>query len=277
MLADYHSKWIKPSRACLLVVGDTTLAELKPLLEQKLAGWKPGDVPERKFPPAQPIEKPVVYLLDRPQAMQSVIQVAIAAPPTANPNEIAIQAMNDFLGGTFTSRINMNLREDKHWSYGARTRMRDAQGPRAFVVNAPVQTDKTKESLLEIKRELLDVIGSRPGTQAELDQVKAQQTLSLSGSWETNSAILGSLSQIVQYSLPDDFWTTYAGKVRALTTDEVNAAAKAIVDPRRCVWIVVGDRAKIEQGVREAGIGDVIVIDADGNKLGASPSASSGS
>jgi zinc protease len=135
------------------------------------------------------------------------------------------------------------------------------------VVSAPVQTDRTKESLLEVKRELEDVIGSRPGTQAELDQVKAQQTLSLSGRWETNNAVLGSLAEIVRYGLPDDHWRTFAGKVRALTTDDVNAAAKRIVTPARSVWIVVGDRAKIEQGVREAGIGQVIVIDADGEPV----------
>ncbi len=263
-LRDYHAKWFRPNNAKLLVVGDTTLAELEPLLEHRLAAWKPLDVPAKAIGPAQTIERPIVYLLDRPQAMQSVIQVALAAPPTSDPQEIAIEALNDLLGGTFTSRINMNLREDKHWSYGARSGLRDAKGPRAFVVSAPVQTDKTKESLLELQKELAELIGARPGTEAELDQVKAHQTLSLSGRWETSSAVLGSLAEIVQYGLPDDHWSTYPEKVRALSTDEVNAAAKRIVDPARCVWIVVGDREKIEQGVRDAGIGEVIVIDADG-------------
>jgi zinc protease len=267
-LADYHAKWFKPNNAKLLVVGDTTLAELQPLLEKKLAGWKSGDVPAKKIGPPQPIDKPVVYLLDRPQAMQSVILCAMAAPPTANPDEIAIDTMNEFFGGSFSSRVNMNLREDKHWSYGARTRLGDAKGPRVYAVNAPVQTDKTKESLLEIQKELTELIGSRPGTQAELDAAKAQETLTLSGSWETNNAVLGSLAQIVQYGLPEDYWTTYAGKVRALTVDEVNGAAKKIVDPAHCVWIVVGDRSKIEAGVREANLGDVVVIDADGKPLG---------
>ncbi len=270
-LSDYHARWFKPDNARLLVVGDTTLAELEPLLEKELGAWKPGEVPSTTLGPAQTIEKPVVYLLDRPQAMQSVILVASAAPPTSNPHEVAIDAMNDFLGGTFTSRINMNLREDKHWSYGARSRLRDAQGPRAFVVNAPVQTDKTKESLLELQRELTDVIGARPGTQAELEQVQAQRTLSLSGRWETNSAVLESLAEIVQYGLPDDHWNTYAERVRALAVEDTNAAAKTIVDPKRCVWIVVGDRAQIEAGVREAGIGDVVVIDADGEPVGGKP------
>src|SRR5262245_52386118 len=164
-LADYHARWFKPNNAKLLVVGDTTLSELKPMLEQKLAAWKPGQVPAKKIGPAQAIQKPVVFLLDRPQAQQSVIQVAISEAPTGDAQDIAIEAMNQFLGGSFTSRINMNLREDKHWSYGARSSIGDSKGPRAFVVNAPVQTDKTKESLIEVKKELADIVGSRPGTQ----------------------------------------------------------------------------------------------------------------
>ena len=266
-LRAFHERWFKPNHARLLVVGDTTLAELVPLLEKRLAGWKAGEVPALALGPAQSVSRPVVYLLDRPQAPQSVIQVAIAAPPTGGPDDIAIDAMNTFLGGSFTSRINMNLREDKHWSYGARSSIGDANGPRAFVVNAPVQTDKTKESLLEIQKELLDVIGARPGTDKELEEVKAQQTLSLPGGWETSSAVLRSLSDLVQYDLPDDHWSTFAGRVRALGLEDVNAAARKIVDPARSVWIVVGDRARIEAGVREAGIGEVIVIDADGNPL----------
>jgi zinc protease len=266
-LADYHARWFKPNNARLLVVGDTTMAEMRALLEPRLASWKSGEVPKKSIGPAQAVAKPVVYLLDRPQAAQSVIEVAVAAPPTSDPQEIAIDAMNQFFGGSFTSRINMNLREDKHWSYGSRSSIGDARGPRLFVVTAPVQTDKTKESLIEVQRELSDVIGPRPGTDAELAQVKAQQTLSLSGRWETNSAVLGSLAELVQYGLPDDYWSTFAGKVRALTTDDVNAAAKRIIAPPHCVWIIVGDRAKIEKGVRETGIGEVVVIDADGHRV----------
>jgi len=267
-LAEYHAKWIKPGNATLLVVGDTSLAELEPLLESRLAGWKAGAAPVRAIGPARPIDRSIVYLLDRPQAVQTLITAAIAAPPTRNPHEIAIEAMNDLLGGSFTSRINMNLREDKHWSYGARTRLGDARGPRVFAVNAPVQTDKTRESLLEVQKELTEILEARPVSQPELDQVIAQNTLSLSGRWETNGAILNSLSEIVQYGLPEDHWTTYADRVRALTTDAVQAAARDLVDPARMVWIVVGDRARIEQDVRDAGIGDVVLIDADGRPVG---------
>jgi zinc protease len=267
-LADYRARWFKPNNARMIVVGDTSLAEIVPLLEKRLAGWKPGEVPKKTHPPALAIAKPVVYLLDRPQAAQSIIRVAIAAPPTGDPADVAIDAMNQFLGGSFTSRINMNLREDKGWSYGSRSSIRDARGPRVFVVNAPVQTDKTKESMLEVQKELGEILGARPGTSDELAQVQAQMTLSLAGSWETNGAVLGSLAQLVRFGLPDDHWRTFAGQVRALDTAAVDAAAKKIVAPPRAVWIVVGDRAKIEAGVRETGIGEVVVIDADGRPVG---------
>jgi zinc protease len=237
------------------------------MLERRLAAWKPGEVPAKSIGPAQPVQETVVYLLDRPQAAQSVINVAIAAPPTNNPAEIAIDTMNQFFGGSFMSRVNMNLREDKHWSYGARSRIGDAQGPRSFVINAPVQTDKTRESLLEVKKEVDEILSTRPSTQAELDQAKAEETLTLAGRWETNSAVLSSLSHLVRYGLPDDYWSTYAAQVGALTTADVDAAAREIIDPARAVWIVVGDRAVIEAGVREAGIGEVVVIDADGQPV----------
>jgi zinc protease len=266
-LARFHATWAKPNHAQLVVVGDTTLAELVPLLEARLGAWKPGEVPRKDLGAARAIERPVVYLLDRPEAAQSVIQVAIAAPPTSDPRDLAIDTMNTFFGGSFMSRVNLNLREDKGWSYGARSRIGDAAGPRAFVISAPVQTDKTQESLLELKREIADILGARPATQSELDQAKAEKTLTLAGRWETSSSVLGSLAQLLRYDLPDDHWATYASRVRALTVADVDAAARAILTPERAVWIVVGDRAQIEAGVRAADIGDVVVIDTDGEPV----------
>jgi zinc protease len=125
--------------------------------------------------------------------------------------------------------------------------------------------------MLEVQKELAQILGDKPPMQEELDETKAQLTLSLPGSWETNGAVLGSLTDLVSYGLPDDHWRTYAARVRALQLADVNAAAHTIVAPARAVWIVVGDRAKIEAGVREAGIGEVVVIDADGQRLGAKP------
>jgi zinc protease len=263
------STWFKPNHARLIVVGDTTAAEITALLESKLGGWQPGDVPKIEIGPiTAKNDKRVVYLIDKPQAPQSIILASMAAPPTGDPADIAFDEMNDVLGGPFTARINMNLREDKHWSYGARSSFGRAKGPRLLTVNAPVQTDKTKESMQEIEKELQGIIGDRPAKPEELDLVKRQSTLSLSGSWETNAAVLGSISQILRYGWPDDYWSTYAGSVRAVTLEQVNAAAKQIITPEKATWIVVGDRAKIEAAIKDAGIGQVIEIDPDGKPIG---------
>jgi zinc protease len=263
------STWAKPNHAKLIVVGDTTAAEITALLEARLAAWKGGDVPKVAIGPiaAQP-EKRVVYLMDKPQAPQSIILAALAAPPTGDPGDISFDEMNDVLAGPFTSRVNMNLREDKHWSYGARSSFGNAKGPRLLTINAPVQTDKTKESLQEIEKELEGIIGVKPVTADDLELVKRQSTLSLAGSWETNAAVLGSISQILRYGWPEDYWATYSGKVRAVTLEQINAAAQKIVAPPKAIWIVVGDRSKIEQSVKDAGIGDVVVIDPDGKVAG---------
>jgi len=266
-LARFHRECLGPKQATLLVVGDVTFEDVQARLERLLAGWRDQGTRTITRGPALAIEKPVVYLLDRPQAAQSVIRVAIAAEPSGSPQDLAIEAMNDFLGGAFTSRINMNLREDKGWSYGSRSSIRHARGPRAFVVNAPVQTDKTKEALLEVKKELDEILASRPTTAAELDKSVASNTLSLPGRWETNGAVLQSLAELVRNGYPREHWDTYATRMRALTPADLDAAAQAVVRPSRAVWIVVGDRAKIEAGVREAGLGEVVVIDADGRAV----------
>jgi len=124
-----------------------------------------GDVPKKNIAEVQPQKKSVVYLIDRPDSLQSVILAGHVAPPKSNPDEIAIETMNNILGGTFTSRVNMNLREDKHWSYGAFTFLWSAQGQRPFIAYAPVQTDKTKESLIELNKELRSILDKQPITE----------------------------------------------------------------------------------------------------------------
>jgi zinc protease len=265
-VARFHSTWFKPNNATLVVVGDTTLAEIQPKIEKLLAPWKRGDVPKKSVGPALPRSSASVYILDRPGSEQTLILGGHAAPPKNNPQEIAIEAMNQGLGGQFTSRINMNLREDKHWSYGAGTFFFGARGERPFVAYAPVQTDKTKESLTELSKELRAVRGERPLTAEELAFVQRAKTQGLAGQWETGQAVAGSIAEIVLYGLDDRYWQTYSTKVQALTLKDVSDAAK-VVQPDRMIWVVVGDRAKIEPGVRELNLGPIQYLDADGNVL----------
>jgi zinc protease len=265
----FHTTWFKPNNATLVVVGDTTLAEIQPRLERLFASWKAGDVPKKNVAAVPARSRAEVFLLDRPGAQQSVILAGQPAPPKANPQEVAIEAFNTTLGGAFVSRLNLNLREDKHWSYGAGSFFFDARGQRPFIAYAPVQTDKTKESLVEVARELKGIRGERPVTADELQLAKDQHTLTLAGRWETAGAVAGSLGEIVRFGYDDRYFETYPTQVRALSLGDVAGAAK-LLDPDRMIWVVVGDRSKIEAGIRELNLGELRVIDADGTVLSSS-------
>lgn len=263
----FHQAWFKPNAATLVIVGDTSLKKIKPLLEKYFRTWKPGDVPQKNIGRVKPRKKSVIYIMDRPGSIQSVILAGKLAPPQVNPDEIAIETMNTILGGIFSSRLNMNLREDKHWSYGARTFVPGARGQRMFGAMAAVQTDKTAPSLREMIKEFKDITSSRPITTKELAKTKKFQTLRLPGRWETNSSVANSIHSIVQYGWPDDYYVKYPGKVNQLTVQDVFRAAKKVVNINQLVWIVVGDRKKIESGIRKLRIAPVRFIDAEGTPI----------
>src|SRR5690606_31551376 len=251
----------------LVVVGDVTMDELRPLLEARFGAWKRGDVPRKNIATVAQPKGGVVYLMDRPGSQQSVIIAGHLAPPKSNPDEIAFETLNTVLGGSFTSRINMNLREDKGWSYGARTFIPGARGQRPFIAYAPVQTDKTKEALQELARELDEIRGSRPATQDELERARQSLTLTLNGQWETLDAVGSSIGDMVHFGLPENYFQTYAEKVQRLRVEDLAANARAVIQPEHLVWVVVGDRAQIEPGLRELGFGEIRVLDSDGNPM----------
>jgi zinc protease len=167
-LQAFYKRWVRPDNSVLLVVGDTTLAAIQPLLEQRFGQWR---APAEAKPVKNVVEvalatKPRVYLIDRPGAEQSQIIAATVGPTRADPDHIRFVALDTILGGNFISRLNMNLREDKHWAYGAGTRITDAIGQGMFRVGAGVQTDKTAESVVEIRKEFRDILDSRKATAA---------------------------------------------------------------------------------------------------------------
>ena len=239
-----------------------------PQLEKAFAGWQPSEVPAKNVTPVAPASASTVYLIDRPGSQQSMVLAAEIAPPAGGADEVAIDAANQVLGGTFTARINMNLREDKHWTYGARTAFMDARGPRPYLAYAPVQADKTADTMREIQGELAGIVGPRPPTRDELDRVQASLTLTLPGRWETNRAVAGSLADMVEFGYPEDYFDTYADQIRSLTLADVARAAGEAVHPSSIVWVVIGDRAQIEKPVRDLGYGEVVVVDADGRPVG---------
>ncbi len=256
-LIQYHATWFKPNNATLVVVGDTTLAEIKPKLEKLFDDWQAGEVPAKDIHPVKHQEQETIYLLDRPNSEQSIIYAGHIALPKDNDQELAIQILNGVLGGDFTARVNMNLREDKHWAYGAYTFLIDAKGQRPFISYAPVQTDKTAAAMKELRKELVDIAGPRPPKAEELERVRNIETLSLAGRWETASAVAASLSEIAVYDLPSDYWDTYADRVSELTVQDLNKAADTLIHPNQLIWVIVGDRAKIEKDIRELGWGAI--------------------
>jgi zinc protease len=266
-LVKFHDTWFRPNNAVLLVVGDTTLAEITPKLEKLFAGWKAGAVPPKTLPTVAQPEKPVVYLVDRPGSGQSVIFGAQLAPPRNDPDAVAIQLVNDVFGGNFAARINMNLREDKHWSYGVFSVIPPARAQRPYVSISAVQTDKTKESMQELVKEYAGIIGAKPISAQELKDVQSDDTLSLPGEFETAGQLSDRLSTILEYNLPEDYYDTFTQKVTAMTPDQANALARKIIQPDHLIWVVVGDMSKVEAGVRELNLGEVRKIDADGTPI----------
>jgi zinc protease len=270
-LEKFHATWFKPNHAVVQVVGDITMAELTPQLERAFQGWRAGDTPDKEIATVPPRESREVFLLDRPGADQTIIFAAQLIPPRAYENETAFETFNDVFGGAFGSRINMNLREDKHWSYGAASIPFDARGQRLWFVYAPVQTDKTAESVQEVVKELADVVGPRPVSADELQVAKDRQTRTLAGRWESGGAVLGAMREMEQYDLPADYYRTFADRVRGVTTANVAAAVTDVIHPDRAIYVLVGDRAKIEAGIRALDLGPVRLLDADGRPLRPTP------
>jgi len=260
----FYERWFKPGNATLLVVGDVETERLMPVLERFFGAWRPGDIPSRKREePAGVSGRPVVHLIDRPDAPQAVVCAAAVALPKENDQEHSVEVANAILGGSFTSRVNMNLREDKNWSYGVRTSLTDMPGARAFLCLAPVQTDKAAEALIELRREFADFTAGRPPTQDELGKTVTDLTLRLAGRWETIRAVAGSLAELERYDLPEDFYRKYTEAMKALTVEDLKQAAAGFARVDRMVWLVVGDRAKVEPGLLAAGVGEIVIIETE--------------
>ena len=261
-LIKFHDTWFKPNNATLIIVGDASLDELKPKLEKLFSGWKKGETPKKEIGIAKNTKTSTVYLINIPEAEQSVIFAADIIPPKSEMNDIATETMNNILGGLFTSRINMNLREDKHWSYGAFSFIRELKAQRPFIAYAPVQTDKTKEAMEEMKKELTQFVGDKPPTPDELNKVKLNQTFELPGRWETIDNIAAYLANIVNYNLPPDYYKTYSEKVKNLKMSDITEAAKKVDMPGNMIWVVVGDQSKIEKGIKDLGY-EIKLIDSE--------------
>ena len=237
---------------------------MKPLLEgfgelaRALAGRR-----RRTSQPSRARRKARSIIVDKPGSPQSLILAGVVAPPTGAPNAVAINAMNDVIGGQFNARINMNLREEKSWAYGAYTFLQDARGQRPYLVYAPVQTDKTRESVAELVKELKAFITTAPAKPDEIQRVVYSNTRSLPGAFETGGAVLGSLLESSSFGRAWNYPTTLKAQDQSLSAAEIGAAAAEAVHPESLIWVIVGDRARIEAGLRSLNLGPVEVKSAN--------------
>lgn len=268
-LRTFYQRWVRPDNATLLIVGDTTLQQIQPLLEKRLAGWKaPSEALPTKQVSSVPLpSKPRIFLVNRTGAEQSLVFAVHLAPPRSDPENVAFETVNTVLGGSYISRINMNLRQDKHWSYGAGSTLIDAKGQRPFVVSALVQTDKTADSIQETLKELRGLAGAHQATEAEIRAAKDTLVLTLPGSNETAREVASSYADILTFGLPDSYLNEYVDKVEALGPTDLQTAATQLIHPDALTWVIVGDLAAIEAPIRKLSIGDVKVLDTDGNIL----------
>lgn len=260
---NFYQKWIRPNNATITVVGNISMKELVAKLEANFGKWQKAEVPKKVIPEVRTANSGKIFLIDRPESIQSVIVSSYLTKKHGEVDEIALEQMNNVLGGDFTSRINLNIREDKHWSYGCRSFVRNAAGQRPFFVVAPVQTDKTAESVQEVIKEVNDFVKSRPMTQQEFEKTKQNTVLSMAGQWETNGRVNGSLQELVRFGLPDDYWQKYSKRVNGLTLADVHRAAQQVVTPDKLTWFITGDKAKVKGNLEQLGL-EIIEIDADG-------------
>jgi predicted Zn-dependent peptidase len=265
-LRNFHRDFIRPDNVRILVAGDTTMDVISAELDKAFGDWDVAEtpVPAKAIATVKARDAARVFLIDRPDSPQSLILTGLLAPSTRAPDYLDIQTMNGAFGGTFTSRLNMNLREDKRWAYGSSSFLQDAIGQRPFMTYASVQVDKTAESMTEMLKEARAIIGDTPLTGAEIDKIKAKRIRALPGSFETTGSVLSVLTGNALYDRPDDYVTTLKAKLEAQSRSEVMAAAREVIRPDSMTWVVVGDLKSIEEPVRALKLGEVKVLDADG-------------
>jgi zinc protease len=260
-LVAWHRSWFHPNNSTLVVTGAVTMKELLPQLERAFGSWKPGEAPEKKVGTVERTAGRRVYLIDKPNATQSVIVAAHVSEPGGLAEDLAIDTVMRNFGGMATSRLNRNLRLEKHWSYGTAGFINDARGQRPFVVIAPVQTDKTKESIVEVQKEIRGVAGERPLAGEEFASIMRTQTMRLPGSFETLASLENAAIRILSFGYPDDYFSNYARNVRLLSEEHLNSAAAKVVRPDEIIWIIVGDLQKVEAGIRELNLGEVVRLE----------------
>jgi predicted Zn-dependent peptidase len=263
-LVAFHHAWIRPEKAKLFVVSDRPLAEVRAALEARFGSWKgEGAAGVKAFGAAPVMAQPKIVLIDRPNSPQSQI-VAVQMTGLDPRSELLPQlTANQVLGSGFLSRINMDLRENKHWSYGAGGGFQWLEHAVPYSISAPVQADRTGDSIRAIQQQIREFLTTKGVTEIELTREVNGSTRELAGRFETAGAVLSAMQQNDGRHRPDDFYDTLAQKYRAMTVAELDAAARGAIDPNKFVFVVVGDASKVKPQLDSLGLPVEVIPAAD--------------
>ena len=255
-LTAFHDAWMRPDNATIFVAGDTTLAEMMPLLEKRFGDWKaPASAKGTKMFRMDRMRRvPRIVLVDKPQSPQSLILAGVLTNKAGTDNPVTLLTANEVLGGSTTSRLTMDLRETKGWAYGAGTALPGVKETIPLLVYAPVQTDKTGESIIAARQDVKDYLTTKGTTQAERDQTINSQILSLPGSFETSSELLGAMMRNHLIGRPDDYYETLPKTYRAMTPADMDKAARESINPDNLIWVVVGDVKQVRPQLDAVGL-----------------------
>jgi zinc protease len=265
----FHKAYYQPGRAIVTVVGDVKAAQVKSTIEKTLAGWaKAGNRPSFDYPKLPDRRPATIYLVDKPGAAQSVVNIGIPGPPRNTPDYFALQVLNMILGGHFQSRLNANIREEKGYSYGVNSAFAYGKGPGPFRAGGDVISDKTDAALIEFMKELKGIVGERPITDDELKMAKDQLIQSLPQRFSSVSAIGTSITNLTVQGLPDDYYQNYAKAVSAVTKEDLTRVANLYIDLNHLAIVIVGDRSAIEEKLKATNIAPITILDTEGNPVG---------
>jgi len=253
-----YDDFYRPNNAFLVVVGDVRVAELQPMLEDAFGEWRPGSVPDVDVPAAPDGGRTAVYIVDKPGAAQSEIRIGHVGVARDTPDYFPLLVMNTVLGGSFTSRLNMNLRQTHGWTYGAGSSFDQRRAPGPFVASAAVHTGVTDSAVVEFVREMRR-IRDEPVPDAELERARNYVAYGLARRFETTSDVALRLAEAELYGLGSDFYDRYVASVRAVDADDVARVAREHLRPDRWAIVIAGDRAEIEADLRALGLGDIVV------------------
>src|ERR1043165_5551150 len=272
---NFAKAYYQPGRAIITVVGDVTPAKVKSSVEKALAGWtKGGDKPSFDYPKLPELQPAKIYLVDKPGAAQSVVNIGLPGPPRNTPDYFALQVLNTILGGQFQSRLNANIREQKGYSYGVNSGFSYGKGPGAFRAGGSIFTAKTDAALIEFMKELKGIVGEKPITDDELNTAKESLIQGLPQRFASVTAISNAITSLVLQGLPDDYYQTYAKNVSAVTKEDLLRVAKQYIDLNHLAIVIVGNRSQVESSLKATGIAPITFIDLDGNPAGgAAPSS----